>query len=62
MLCVGCLDYTDKIPNECVLIDTSYVLSFDTRVKDFIENVKPKNVRLIKKSKMDSKWLGLSYQ
>ena len=44
MLCVGCLDHIDKTKNACVLIDaSSYVLSFDTRMKNFIGTVKPEN-------------------
>lgn len=50
MLCVGCLDHIDKTKNACVLIDaSSYVLSFDTRMKNFIGTVKPENLRLIEK-------------
>jgi len=57
MLCVGCLNHIDKTKNACVLIDaSSYVLSFDTRMKEFIGNVKPENLTLIEKSKMNSKW------
>ena len=50
MLCVGCLDHIDKTKNACVLIDaSSCVLSFDTRMKNFIGTVKPENLRLIEK-------------
>ena len=54
MLCVGCLDHIDKTKNACVLIDaSSYVLSFDTRMKNFIGTVKPENLRLIEKIQND---------
>lgn len=50
MLCVGCLDHIDKTKSACVLIDaSSYVLSFDARMKNFIGTVKPENLRLIEK-------------
>lgn len=42
--------HIDKTKNACVLIDaSSYVLSFDTRMKNFIGTVKPENLRLIEK-------------
>ena len=47
---VSTLDHIDKTKNACVLIDaSSYVLSFDTRMKNFIGTVKPENLRLIEK-------------
>ena len=50
MLCVGCLDHIGKTKSARVLIDaSSYVLSFDARMKNFIGTVKPENLRLIEK-------------
>ena len=49
MFCVGCLDKTDMTESEkCILADTSsYVLSFDEKMKSFIGTVKPENLKLI---------------
>lgn len=48
MLCLGCLDYHEKLKPENVLIDnSSYIITFDERMKQFIGNVKPSNLALI---------------
>ena len=49
MFCVGCLDKVDMTESEkCILADTSsYVLSFDKKMKSFIGTVKPENLKLI---------------
>lgn len=48
MLCVGCLDYIDNSKVENVLIDkTSYVVSFDKRMRSFLGSVRPWNERII---------------
>ena len=48
MFCVGCLDYVDPKASENALLDkTSYVISFDARIKDFLGTVRPSNKILI---------------
>ena len=50
MFCVGCLDAVSKHNESSILIDTSsYIISFDKRMKNFIGTVKPENLRLIEK-------------
>ncbi len=48
MFCVGCLDYVDSKATDNMLIDrTSYVISFDDRMKSFLEAVRPHNKVLL---------------
>lgn len=50
MFCVGCLDYINTKKQNSVLIDTtSYILSFDDRMKGFLGNIRPTNLRIIEK-------------
>lgn len=52
MFCVGCLDYVDPKETENILIDrTSYVISFDDRMKTFLGTVRPQNKALIESIK-----------
>lgn len=48
MLCVGCLDYHENKKTGNVMIDnSSYIITFDDRMKQFIGNVKPENLAVI---------------
>ena len=48
MFCVGCLDYVDKEHLDCPLIDTtSYIITFDKRMKTFLGKFRPYNLKLI---------------
>jgi len=48
MFCAGCLDYVDHKATDNMLMDrTSYVISFDDRMKCFLEVVRPYNKVLI---------------
>lgn len=48
MFCVGCLDAKEREKKQCVLIDTtSYILSFDKRMKRFLGSVRPHNLKII---------------
>jgi hypothetical protein len=50
MFCVGCLDYKDTSENECILIDSSsYIISFDKRMKHYLGIVRPRNLQIIEK-------------
>ncbi len=50
MFCVGCLDYKDTRQNECCLLDSSsYIISFDTRMKQYLGKVRPRNLQIIEK-------------
>ncbi len=50
MFCVGCLDHEDTRENECILMDSSsYIISFDNRIKNYLGIVRPRNLQLIKK-------------
>lgn len=50
MFCVGCLDHEDTRENECILMDSSsYIISFDNRMKNYLGIVRPRNLQLIKK-------------
>ena len=50
MFCVGCLDHVNVKEQKLALIDTtSYILSFDTRMKGFLGNVRPTNLKIIEK-------------
>ena len=52
MFCVGCLDCKNTEKLQCALIDnSSYLISFDSTMKDFIGHVKPKNLQLIENIK-----------
>lgn len=50
MFFVGCLDYKAERKNECVLMDlSSYIISFDNKIKEYLGMVMPRNLKLIKK-------------
>ena len=44
MFCVGCLDYDEKSNYKSSYDTKSYLITFDKRMKTFIENVKPDRV------------------
>lgn len=52
MFCVGCLDCKKIEQAQCVLVDnSSYLISFDSTMKEFIGRVKPNNLQLIENIK-----------
>ena len=48
MFCIGCLDYIDNNKKESIIIDTSsYIISFDDTIKEFLRTNKPRNLAII---------------
>lgn len=48
MFCVGCLDYSEKRKADCNFLDlSSYIITFDKRMKSYLGAVRPRNLTII---------------